>query len=61
MGELVNLRRVKKARARAEQSREAEANRVKFGQTKAEKTARAAEQARHARQLDQSKIERDTP
>ena len=59
MGELVNLRRVKKERARAEKAREAEANRAKFGQTKAERVARESEQRRVVTLLDQAKIERD--
>ena len=59
MAELVNLRRVKKARARAEQAREAAANRAKFGQTKAEKATRESEQHRAARLLDQTKLAED--
>jgi hypothetical protein len=35
MAEIVNLRRVKKAKARAEKSAEADANRVKHGVAKA--------------------------
>jgi hypothetical protein len=36
MAEIVNLRRVRKAKARADKSAEAEANRVKHGVSKAE-------------------------
>ena len=37
MGEIVNLRRVKKSRTRQERDAEAQANRVRFGRTGAEK------------------------
>lgn len=37
-GDVVNLRQVRKQRARAEKDRTAEQNRVSFGRTKAEKT-----------------------
>jgi hypothetical protein len=37
MAEIVNLNRVRKAQKRATEDRQAEANRVKFGRTKAEK------------------------
>ena len=37
MGDVVNLNRFKKQKAREERRAEADANRVKFGRTKAEK------------------------
>ena len=43
MAEIINLRQVRKAKARAEKAAGAAANRAKFGRTKAEK---AAEEAR---------------
>lgn len=46
MGEVVNLRQKRKAKARSEAERLASENRVKFGQTKAERKARAAERNR---------------
>ena len=55
MGELVNLRRMKKLRARAEDAKRAEENRAKFGQTKAEKAVRLAEEQLVRRRLDQAK------
>lgn len=47
---VVNLRLARKAKARSEAEKKAEENRAKFGQTKAEKTARKAEENRAARQ-----------
>lgn len=43
MAEIVNLRRARKAKGRAEAAKEAEANRVAHGRTKAEKTIAKAE------------------
>ena len=37
MGEIVNLRQVRKQKARAEKERQADANRALYGRTKAEK------------------------
>jgi hypothetical protein len=47
MAEIVNLNRMRKAKARAADESRAEANRVKYGRTKAEKEndRRAAERA----------------
>lgn len=52
MGDIVNLRQVRKARARVDKARAADANRVKFGRTKAEKAAALAEQGRLAHRID---------
>jgi Domain of unknown function (DUF4169) len=52
MGELVNLRKVRKARARAEKSDKAAENRARFGRTKAEKACDNAETTLVARTLD---------
>ena len=57
MAEIVNLRQVRKARARAEKAAEAAANRAKFGRTKAEKTAEAARRELTEKQLDSHKRE----
>ncbi len=46
MGEIVNLRRVKKARQRAEAADAAQQNRVRHGRTAAEKANDARAQAR---------------
>jgi hypothetical protein len=55
--EPINLNRARKAKARAAATTRAEVNRVKFGRTKAEKAADAAEAARLARAIDQAKRE----
>ncbi len=52
MGDIVNLRQVRKARARIDKARAADANRVKFGRTRAEKAAALAERERMARDID---------
>ena len=52
MGEIVNLRSARKARARREAETTAAANRAKHGRTKAEKTRDAAEAARRESILD---------
>ena len=54
--EIVNLRRVRKLKARSIKEREAERNRVQFGRTKAERAISAAEAARTARQLDGARM-----
>ncbi len=57
--EIVNLRRIRKGKARAEKDREAEANRVAFGRTKAEKLTTKAEREAGVRKLDGHKRDRD--
>jgi hypothetical protein len=52
MGELVNLRAVRKRRAREEAGRQADANRALFGRAKAERDAEAERRARESRALD---------
>lgn len=59
MGEIVNLNRARKARAKADAKRTAEANRLNFGRTKAERLTTQAERERGAAQLDGHK--RDKP
>lgn len=57
MGEIVNLNRVRKAKAKADRAVQATENRVKYGRTKAEKQKeRAAEQAA-ARHLEGHKLD----
>lgn len=56
MGEIVNLRRVKKQRERARAAAEAAQNRVRFGRTPAERDAAAAEAARRATALDGARL-----
>ena len=57
MGKIVNLRRARKARGRAEKDRAADANRAKFGTPKSERDlAKArADKDRHA--ADQHKLD----
>ncbi|GAB2176784.1 DUF4169 family protein [Dongia sp. agr-C8] len=59
MAEIVNLNKRRKAKARAEDESRAEANRVKYGRTKAEKQndRRAAE--RSARLHQGTRLEKD--
>ena len=52
MGEVVNLRRLRKDRQRKEAEAKADANRVAFGRTKVERKLSEAEKALAARQLD---------
>lgn len=57
MAEIVNLRRVRKDKARRDRAAEADANRRRFGRTRAEKAAdedaaRRAGEAHDARRLD---------
>ncbi|OYU49493.1 MAG: DUF4169 domain-containing protein [Rhizobiales bacterium PAR1] len=49
MAEIINLRMARKAKARGEAEKQAEQNRAKFGQTKAEKKVRKLEEARAAK------------
>ncbi|MGE5545340.1 MAG: DUF4169 family protein [Solirubrobacterales bacterium] len=57
MAEIVNLNRFRKAKAKAEARRTAEANRARFGRTKAEKEAVKAAEERAERQLDGKKLD----
>jgi hypothetical protein len=57
MAEIVNLNKARKARAKIEAGQRAEANRAKFGRTKAEKDREAGEQARRDALLDGAKRE----
>nr|WP_294812038.1 DUF4169 family protein [uncultured Sphingomonas sp.] len=55
MAEIINLNKARKAKARVEKSAQADANRARFGRTRSEKAADAADKARIARKLDDSK------
>jgi len=55
MAEIINLNRARKAKARVDKSAQADANRARFGRTKAQKQADAAETAKVTRLLDESK------
>lgn len=58
MGDLVNLRRVRKQRSREEKESLAAENRVRFGRGKAEKSAEVVERTRSETRLDGLRIER---
>ena len=57
MAEIVNLKRLRKDKARREHERTAEANRLRFGRTKAQKLADNDAKQRERRQLDERKLE----
>lgn len=57
MGDVVNLRSVRKAKARASREVEAQANRAKFGRTKGDKLRQAQDAERAAKLLDGAKRE----
>lgn len=59
MGEVVNLNKARKARAKAEASKKAANNRVKFGMTKAEKEKIADDRERLARHVEGHKRDQD--
>lgn len=59
MAEIINLRMARKAKARATAQATADANRAKFGRTKAEREATEREEAARARLLEGARRERD--
>jgi hypothetical protein len=59
MAEVVNLRRARKARDRQAKSAESDANRIRFGRTKAEKERLAAERKRAADFVERHRRETD--
>jgi hypothetical protein len=59
--EVVNLKRARKDKARRERENEAEANRRRFGRTKAEKAADKDAEARTRRTLDDKVLDREKP
>jgi hypothetical protein len=59
MGDLINLNKARKAKARNVAHATSEANRTKFGRTKAEKERDRSEKARAERLLDGAKLEKD--
>lgn len=52
MAEILSLSKARKAKARTEKEVTAEANRLKFGRTKAEKLKASSEQARADKHID---------
>ncbi len=61
MGEIVNLRRVKKQRRHDKEVREAAENRARFGQSQARLAAGKAEAERDRAALDGARIEPAKP
>ena len=59
MAEIVNLRRARKDKARQQRESEADANRRRFGRSKAEKANDKDAQDRARREVDGKKIDRD--
>lgn len=59
MGDIVNLNKARKARAKADAEKKAADNRAKFGMTKAEKQKIADERDRLARHVEGHKREQD--
>lgn len=60
MSELVNLRRVRKAKARAASAAQAEANRIRHGAPKAARELAGAQEQLEGRQLEAHRLpERD--
>ena len=57
MAEIVNLRRMRKDKARRDRESEADANRRRFGRTKAEKSADKDAETRARRSLDAKLLE----
>ncbi len=51
-GEIINLKRARKNKARAEAEKQAEENRLRFGRSKAEKSLNAAKQNLADKNLD---------
>lgn len=56
MAEIINLRRVRKRRARDDAAAEAQAARAVHGRTKAERLAQAQSQALRDRRLDNARL-----
>lgn len=57
MGDVVNLRRARKAQSRAEADKKADANRIAFGRSKAEKTLTKAECDLAERRIEGHRLE----
>lgn len=55
MGDVINLNQARKARQRQEKVRQADANRLRYGRSKAEKLRETAEAEKSRRELDGKK------
>jgi Domain of unknown function (DUF4169) len=60
MGDIINLRRARKAKTKVERDRNAEANRAMHGRTRVERTQSEAEKRRSDRELDGHRLGDDT-
>lgn len=58
--EIINLRRVRKTKVRLAEDAQAEVNRIKFGQTKADRERERAQKALELRALDAKRRDRDS-
>lgn len=61
MGDLINLKQVKKRIAREEATKQAETNRARFGRTKGERKRDETLAERNNRALDQHRVNDETP
>jgi hypothetical protein len=59
MAEIVNLRRIRKQKARTEAEKAAAQNRIAFGRTKAERSLTEAQRDKAARHIDGHRLDRD--
>ena len=57
MGDIINLKRFKKRGERAQLSKQADANRARFGRTKAERTLDEFRESRAETHLEQHRID----
>jgi len=55
MGDIINLRQVRKQKARLEKAARADENRIRFGRAKADRMKVSAEKALEVRRLDGAK------
>jgi hypothetical protein len=61
MGEIINLRQARKARARADKEAKAAENRIAFGRTKAERQKAKAQEELGKRRHEGHRLDRDEP
>jgi len=61
MGEIVNLRRAKKQKARAAKEKDASLNRVRFGTPKSEEKVTLARSEKERTDLEGKKLDPDKP
>ncbi|WP_327755012.1 DUF4169 family protein [Sphingobium sp. SJ10-10] len=57
MGDIINLRQARKAKARADKDRLAQSNRAKFRRTKAERLVQSLEEERKNRQIEGARLD----